>query len=84
MQGVWNSMGGDITPKLGYPLRISVSGLDFLVSKPQELELISRSVCTKVVDLLTIWMWVGVHFMMNSLWQDRDRKARAKSSAEVT
>jgi len=50
MQGVWNSMGGDITPSLGYPLRIRVSGLDFLVSKPQELELISRSGCAKVVD----------------------------------
>jgi hypothetical protein len=71
-------MGGDITPGLGYPLRIRVSSLDFLVSKPQELELISHSGCAKVADLLTIWMCVGVHFMMNSLWQERDREVRAR------
>ena len=36
-------MGGDITPGLRYPLRIRVSSLDFLVSNPQELKLISLS-----------------------------------------
>jgi hypothetical protein len=40
-------MGGDITPGLGYPLRIRVFSLDILVSKPQELKLISRSGCAK-------------------------------------
>jgi hypothetical protein len=71
-------MSGDITPGLGYLLRISISSLDFLVSKPQELKLISHSGYTKVVDLQTIWLCVGVHFMVNCLWQERDREVRAR------